>query len=92
MSGAPTMEAVFAALERLRLSDDALARAHDAEYRVLDSWLRSHGSAAERSDDVIQQSLLSVARAVGRMEATTPKRRAPSELPSHSLTSWPVNE
>lgn len=73
MPGAPTMEAVFAALERLRQSEDALDRAHDAEYRVLDSWLRSHGSAAERSDDVIQQSLLSVGRAVGRMEATSPK-------------------
>ncbi|MBX7191172.1 MAG: hypothetical protein K1X94_03890 [Sandaracinaceae bacterium] len=71
------LAALYAALDGLRRSEDPLDPRHDEAWRTLSRWIRERTHTQDRRrDDVVQESLLAIARHVGQMDATSPRQAA----------------
>ncbi len=69
----PTPESLYEALSALRTSKAPLTRAHDAHWKVVESWLRMsfQGRGAD-SDEAHQETLIAIGRNVQSMQASVP--------------------
>lgn len=71
------LRALYEALDALRRTEDPFDPGHDAVWRVLVGWVRARTRQGERRrDDVVQETLLAIARHVRHMDATTPRQAA----------------
>jgi DNA-directed RNA polymerase specialized sigma24 family protein len=71
------LRALYEALDALRRSEDPFDSRHDGVWRVLVDWVRARTRQGERRrDDVVQETLLAIARHVHQMDAATPRQAA----------------
>ena len=68
MSG-PSHDELFAALSRLRELPEGEANRARGEWRIIERWLRANELRGRDQDDVHQETLIAIARRVGRLEA-----------------------
>ena len=73
----PVLRALYDALDVLRRSDEPFDPRNDAAWRVVSVWARGRAPSRDRRhDDVVQETLLAIARYVPEMDATTPRAAA----------------
>lgn len=71
------LRALYEALDALRRTDDPFDPRHDAVWRFLVGWVGARTRQGERRrDDVVQETLLAIARHVRQMDASTPRQAA----------------
>lgn len=72
-----TPESLYLALDALRAADDPFERRHDAAWRVIEEWLRgTFPGTTPEIQDARQETLITIARSVGGMEARVPLQAA----------------
>lgn len=73
----PALRALYDALDALRRSEEPFDPRNDAAWRVIASWARGRAATRDRHhDDVVQETLLAIARSVREMEASSPRQAA----------------
>lgn len=73
----PGLRALYDALDGMRRSEDPFDPRNDGAWRVVSEWTRSRLPTRDRRhDDVVQETLLAIARYVREMDATTPRGAA----------------
>ncbi len=73
----PALRALYDALDQLRRAEEPFDPRNDGAWRVVAGWARGRVPARDRRhDDVVQESLLAIARYVRDMEAATPRAAA----------------
>jgi hypothetical protein len=71
------LQALYDALDALRRAENPFDPRNDGVWRELNDWVRARTRKEERRrDDVIQETLLAIARHVRQMDATSPRQAA----------------
>jgi DNA-directed RNA polymerase specialized sigma24 family protein len=73
----PALRALYDALDALRRAEEPFDPRNDGAWRVVAAWARGRAPARDRRhDDVVQETLLAIARYVREMEASSPRQAA----------------